>query len=151
MIIQISSAEDMINFGKLLGRNVLKGGDVIELIGDIGSGKTTLTKGIVIGLGSKAEVQSPTFTISRRYKCNDNLEVAHYDFYRLHDAGIMRHEIAESINDSNCIVVVEWGDVIKNIMPVDRLTISIATLDANIRQIHLDAHGKFSKRLEAIK
>jgi len=150
MIVTINSSDEMIKFGKRLA-DILNGGDVIELIGDIGSGKTTLTKGIVNGLGSKEEVQSPTFTISRRYRCRDSLEVAHYDFYRLHDAGIMKHEISESISDPNFIVVIEWGDVIKDILPKDKLTISLTSTDENTREVDLQPHGDLTKRLEALK
>ena len=79
----ISSSEDMISFGQELG-NSLKGGEVIELIGDVGAGKTTFTKGLAKSLGITDEIQSPTFTISRVYEGTKN-NLVHYDFncYRM--------------------------------------------------------------------
>jgi len=88
VIIEIKNEVQMTNFGKKLG-SFLVGGEVIELVGDVGAGKTTLTKGIGIGLGVTENVQSPSFTISQVYDARDNLTLSHYDFYRLNDAGIM--------------------------------------------------------------
>ena len=78
MIKKVSNLEEMAVFGEYFASKLL-GGEVIELVGDIGSGKTTLTKSIVKGLGSDDEVQSPTFTLSRQYDCRDNIIVAHYE------------------------------------------------------------------------
>ena len=99
----ISSSEDMISFGQELG-NSLKGGEVIELIGDVGAGKTTFTKGLAKSLGITDEIQSPTFTISRVYEGAKN-NLVHYDFYRLNDAGIMAIEMQDVIDDPNNITV----------------------------------------------
>lgn len=107
----ISSVEAMMTFGNKLGA-VLRGGEVIELIGDIGAGKTTLTKGIAQGLGVKDDVQSPTFTISRTYTAGNDLVLAHYDFYRLVDAGIMTMELHESVSDPHIVTVLEWAGIV---------------------------------------
>ena len=95
----LQSAEDLVNFGWRIG-SLLQGGETLELIGDIGAGKTTLTKGLARGLHIEDEVQSPTFTISRNYEAADGLRLAHYDFYRLPDAGIMKMELDEAIHDA---------------------------------------------------
>ena len=108
MILEVSlqTADDLIQFGAKLGC-LLHGGETLELIGDIGAGKTTLTKGLARGLQIDDEVQSPTFTISRNYEAADGLRLAHYDFYRLPDAGIMKMELDEAIHDSHTITVIE--------------------------------------------
>src|ERR1044072_91110 len=98
----VENLQQMISLGTRLGE-VLRGGECIELVGDVGTGKTTLTKGIAKGLGVDDEVQSPSFTISRTYPARDELELHHYDFYRLSDPGIMRYELAESVDDSKVV------------------------------------------------
>lgn len=103
----------------------LQGGEVIELIGDVGAGKTTFTKGLAAALGIKDTIQSPTFTINREYQYGDNQRLVHYDFYRLNQAGIMRDELAETIADPKALVVVEWADVTADVLPLERLTIRI--------------------------
>lgn len=95
----------------------LKGGEVIELVGDVGAGKTTFTKGLARGLGVDEDVQSPSFTISRVYDGHDNLRLAHYDFYRLTDAGIMVNELADSVQDPHTVTVIEWADSVHDVLP----------------------------------
>jgi tRNA threonylcarbamoyladenosine biosynthesis protein TsaE len=91
----INSEIEMKQLGEEIGHS-LKGGEVLELIGDVGAGKTTFTKGLAKGLGVAETVQSPSFTISRMYEAGD-LTLSHYDFYRLNDAGIMAMEIASAL------------------------------------------------------
>lgn len=116
---EINSTEEMIEFGKEIGSN-LEGGSVLELIGDVGAGKTTFTKGLALGLGVLETVQSPTFTISRVYE-GDNLTLSHYDFYRLNDYGIMKMELAENLSDPQNITVVEWAGELADILPEKHL------------------------------
>lgn len=129
----ISSSEDMISFGKELG-NSLKGGEVIELIGDVGAGKTTFTKGLAKSLGITDEIQSPTFTISRVYEGTKN-NLVHYDFYRLNDAGIMAIEMQDVIDDPNNITVIEWGEPVREVLPKKYITVKIKIISENIREV----------------
>ena len=103
----------MRKFGEDFAKS-LKGGEVIELVGDVGAGKTTFAKGLARGLKIEEEVQSPTFTLSRVYEVPENsrnLEtLTHYDFYRLNDAGIMKMELAESLENPRNITLVEWAE-----------------------------------------
>lgn len=101
--------------GQKLGK-ALKGGEVIELKSDIGGGKTTLTKGIAEGMGSEDTVQSPTFTISLHYQCAGRKELHHYDFYRLHDAGVVQAQLAESLHQDEIVTVIEWSDVVAHVL-----------------------------------
>lgn len=116
----------------------LHGGQVIELIGDVGAGKTTFTKGLARGLGITEAVQSPTFTISRRYQ-GKRWHLAHYDFYRLDDAGIMQDELAETLADPDTITVIEWAGSVAGILPAEHITITITAdaADANARHVHI--------------
>lgn len=129
----ISSSEDMISFGQELG-NSLKGGEIIELIGDVGAGKTTFTKGLAKSLGITDEIQSPTFTISRVYEGSKN-NLVHYDFYRLNDAGIMAIEMQDVIDDPNNITVIEWGEPVREVLPKKYITVKIKIISENIREV----------------
>ncbi len=87
------------------------------LVSDLGGGKTTLAKGLAKGLGSPDIVSSPTFTVSQVYDGRDNLKIYHFDFYRLNDGGVVGYELAEIIDDPRAVVVIEWGDIIKESLP----------------------------------
>ena len=115
----------------------LHGGEVFELIGDVGAGKTTFVKGLAAGLEIDDDVQSPSFTINRRYKGRDELILSHYDFYRLNDAGIMNMEVAESLSEPGTITVVEWGESIKDVLPSSRIVITINYLPDEGRTVEI--------------
>lgn len=135
----VNNEEDMKSFGRRLGKQ-LRGGEVIELVGDVGAGKTTLVKGIGLGLKIDEDIQSPSFTISRVYSARDGLELHHYDFYRLADAGIMSFELEESVLDPACITIIEWAQTVHDVVPDCHITIQIAytpegtgrTLEVNV-------------------
>ena len=129
--------------GKAIGQ-VLSGGEVVELVGDIGAGKTTLTKGIGEGLGITEPIQSPTFTISRTYDSPRHLRLFHYDFYRLHEAGIMSQELEETMTDARSVVVIEWADTVGAVLPEDRLTIAIDVTGVYERIVSVTAGGTHS-------
>lgn len=121
---KVNSAEELIELGQKLGSD-LRGGEVIELVGDVGAGKTTLTQGIACGLGIEGTIGSPSFTIMNSYHGRDGLTMNHYDFYRLDDPGIMREEIAESLSDPTTITIIEWADSIKGVLPNERKIVHI--------------------------
>jgi tRNA threonylcarbamoyladenosine biosynthesis protein TsaE len=151
MKVNINSDDDMRALGARLACN-LSGGECIQLIGDIGAGKTTLTKGIAAGLGITETVQSPTFTINRTYDTPSGLRLSHYDFYRLSDPGIMAAELDESIHEPNTVIVIEWGEVVADVMPDDRLTISITSPTETMRELEFIAVGDVSAKIvEALR
>jgi tRNA threonylcarbamoyladenosine biosynthesis protein TsaE len=123
MIWQTSStgSGDTERLGELLGKR-LKGGEVIELCSDLGGGKTTFVRGLVRGTGSRGHVASPTFTLNRVYQAKD-LSIYHYDFYRLDDPGILAGQLAESIADGKAITIVEWADIVQDVLPAERIAI----------------------------
>jgi tRNA threonylcarbamoyladenosine biosynthesis protein TsaE len=106
----------MVTLGEAIGKR-LRGGEVLELVGDVGAGKTTLVKGIGRGLQVTDDVQSPSFTISRVYEARDGLALHHYDFYRLQEAGVMRYELSESIETPEAVTVIEWADTVQQVLP----------------------------------
>ena len=144
---EIASDAAMQAFGERVGAAV-RGGDVIELVGDVGAGKTTFVRGLARGMGVDETVQSPSFTISRVYdETPGGLRLAHYDFYRLQDAGIMADELQETTSDSSVVTVIEWADIVAGVLPEDRLTLTIVPPTETTRQVALEAHGPRSQRL----
>ena len=142
----VTSEQEMHDLGSRLG-SLFVGGEVIELVGDVGAGKTTLTKGLAQGLGVSESVQSPSFTISRVYDGRDELRLEHYDFYRLSDPGIMKDELAESVADDKTVVVIEWGGSVSDILPADRLVIGISSPGEFERDVKLRATGDRSQAI----
>lgn len=148
---EVTNETEMQTLGESIGKS-LSGGEVIELIGDVGAGKTTFVRGLARGLDIDETIQSPSFTISKVYDARDNLRLFHYDFYRIKDPGIMAGDLHEALNDDTSIVVVEWSDTIKSLLPDDRLSISIMTISETSRSIELKSGGgSSSKIIEAIK
>lgn len=131
----IKSTTDMIDFGAKLGAE-LRGGEVIELIGDVGAGKTTFTKGLAKGLAIAETVQSPSFTISRVY--DGRLELVHCDFYRLNNAGVMALELADNLSDAEKVVVIEWAETVADILPKERIRIKISSPSETERVLEVE-------------
>ena len=146
MNVEISSEDAMKQLGEKIG-SMLTGGECIELVGDIGSGKTTLTKGIAKGLGITETVQSPTFTINRTYESASGVRLSHYDFYRLSDPGIMADELREALDDAKTSVVIEWGDIVESVVPEGRLRISFTSPSVHGRQLEIDGSGEQALRI----
>lgn len=136
---------ELINFGERLGK-LLRPGICIELVGDVGAGKTTLVRGIAKGMGITETIQSPSFTISRTYQINE-MTLAHYDFYRLDDPGIMKEELSEALQNGYSVVIVEWADSVESLLPSDRLKISFTPTDEKRRKLTGAAGGPMSSAL----
>ena len=111
----------------------LKLGNVVALYGDLGSGKTTFTRYLVEALGSKSRVQSPTFVVARRYG-----NINHVDLYRLTtEQEALDIGIEEMILDKNAITIIEWPEVIENIIPEKAIKIYFEYIDENTRKINV--------------
>jgi len=126
---------------------LLQGGEVIELSGDVGAGKTTFVKGLAVGMAIDEDVQSPSFTVSRVYDARDGLQLAHYDFYRLQDAGIMANELDEVIRDDTIVTVVEWADIVEGVLPKKRLRIEFASPSETDRTLEFSGLEKLTEQL----
>jgi len=107
--------KDTFCIGKQIGSS-LRGGEIILLDSDLGGGKTVLTKGIAEGIGSTDLVTSPTFTIQQIYT-GKNLELYHYDLYRLNTLGIIEQEMQEFLGQPDVVVVVEWPGLAESVFP----------------------------------
>lgn len=135
IVLTTDSAAATEQLGASIGRR-LRGGEVLELMSDLGGGKTTFVRGLARGAGSTDHVASPTFTVSKVYK-TPNFDIHHFDFYRLHEAGLLEHELHDLFGDPNIVVVVEWGEVVKHILPEGRLRVEINQLETEGREFYL--------------
>lgn len=133
MEITTYSPEETEALGYAIG-SLLRGGEVIELSSDVGGGKTTFTRGLARGIGSTDRVASPTFTISKVYE-GQHLRMVHFDFYRLQEPGLIAHELAETEQDEHTVTVVEWGDIVADVLPEQRVVVEIAQAGDQVRTI----------------
>lgn len=143
---KIHSEQEMIAYGqKIIKDHPLQqdSATVIEIIGDVGTGKTTLTKGLALALGLKEQITSPSFTISKTYALPDEKKLIHYDFYRLKDPGLMAEDLSENLASPSNIIIVEWGESVAQLLPENRLVIKIDYNDDGTRKITLEKkqHG----------
>lgn len=129
----IHSESEMMDYGKAFAKRIAES-TVIELVGDVGAGKTTFVRGLAQGLGISEPLSSPSFTISRAYQ-GEKFLLVHYDFYRLNDPGLMAEDLAESVETPNCVTVIEWGQSVAECLPEKRHTITIKYIDENTREI----------------
>ena len=118
----------------------------VALYGDLGAGKTALVRGIGEALGTE-EVTSPTFTILHEYKTVPPLY--HLDAYRLSDGSELLDIGFEDYLDRRGIVVLEWADQVEDVLPEDRLNLTLAGSGSEARRAVLDPHGaKYEKVVE---
>lgn len=137
----IKNEAAVIDFAENLMREILQSQDalpcVIELVGDVGAGKTTFTKGLARGLEITEEITSPTFTISKVYENSRGQKLVHYDFYRLENPGIMVEDLFESLQDPRTVTVIEWADTVSEILPANHLRLEILINDDGSRTLNL--------------
>lgn len=137
----IKNEAAVIDFAENLMREILQSEDalpcVIELVGDVGAGKTTFTKGLARGLEITEEITSPTFTISKVYENSRGQKLVHYDFYRLENPGIMVEDLFENLQDPRTVTVIEWADTVSEILPANHLRLEILINDDGSRTLNL--------------
>ena len=121
--IHIANEKDTEKLGENIGQKV-QPGTVIALIGDLGTGKTTLTKSIARGLGVTETVTSPTFNIIREYR-SGRLPLYHFDVYRIGDPDEMFELGYVEYFYGDGVCVVEWADIIEELLPEDAVVITI--------------------------
>lgn len=141
--LELNSDEQMQNLGKAIG-NSSKGHDLLLLTGDLGAGKTTLTKGIAKALGIRRPVKSPTFTIVREYR-EGKMPLFHMDMYRLEDGDLSSIDMPGYLSESG-LVVIEWPQFIIDDLPNDYLELNIKRVDdswnSTKRVVEFKAVGK---------
>lgn len=128
-------------FGKKLA-SFLKKGDTVVLTGELGSGKTKLTEGILTYYGLENEISSPTFTIVNEY-IKDDINIFHFDVYRLEDSSEFYAIGGEEYFD-NGICIIEWGEIIQDALPKDYIHIQFERndIDENIRILNIISYGE---------
>lgn len=144
---------DTMNFAKKLAPHLQKK-DIIVLSGELGSGKTKFTEGILSYFGLEDEISSPTFTIVNEYNKN-NVNIYHFDVYRLSDISEF-YEIGGEEYFNNGICIIEWGELIEDALPDDYIKINFErgydvslnnsnntqnTYDDNIRILNITTFG----------
>ncbi len=132
--------QDTINFASKFA-STLTGNDIIVLSGDLGAGKTKFVQGILKYFNLENEISSPTFTIVNEYN-STNTNIYHFDVYRLEDVDEF-YAIGGEEYFSKGICIIEWGEIIENILPKDYYKISInkSLDDENIREIIIEPKG----------
>lgn len=135
------SVEDTTRLGIRLGE-VLRAGDIICLSGDLGAGKTTLTKGIGQGWGAEGNVTSPTFVlIHEHHRPQDEQILYHIDCYRLSGSGDAWGIGLEELMQGSGPVILEWPENIEDALPAERLWVALTLVDDNERHIMMEANG----------
>lgn len=123
MEIETRSAKETFQLGEALGR-MARPGQVYALTGELGTGKTVLTQGMAAGLGIREPVSSPTFTILQSYE-EGRLPFYHFDVYRIGDPEEMEEIGYEDCFFGEGVSLVEWGNLIRELMPSDTIWISM--------------------------
>ena len=122
-VIESNSAEETSMLGQRIGREA-KPGDVYTLVGDLGVGKTVLTQGIALGLEIDESICSPTFTIVQVYE-EGRMPFYHFDVYRIGDIEEMDEIGYEDYFYGNGLTMIEWANLIEEILPSKRKEITI--------------------------
>ena len=123
MVKESYSPEETFAIGKEIGEQ-LKPGDVYCLIGDLGVGKTVFTQGLAKGLGIEEPINSPTFTIIQEYH-EGRIPLYHFDVYRIGDVSEMDELGYEEYFYGDGACLIEWGNLIEEILPKETVTITI--------------------------
>lgn len=133
--------KETLDFGKTLA-SFLQKGDTVVLSGELGSGKTKLTEGILTYYGLEDEISSPTFTIVNEYIKND-INIFHFDVYRLEDSSEFYAIGGEEYFEKG-ICIIEWGEIIKDALPKEYIHIRFErdASNDNLRILNIFSYGK---------
>lgn len=133
------TVEETIELGRRIGKS-LNPGDIVCIDGDLGSGKTHLTKGIALGLGIDEHITSPTFNIVNEYE--GRLKFYHFDVYRVNDPDEIAAIGFDEYIFSDAASVIEWSDYINELIPEEHIQIRIAKESETSRNISIQWFGK---------
>ena len=122
--VKTNDAEETKNLGQLLAQE-LKGGEVLALLGNLGSGKTTFIKGLAQGLGIKHVITSPTFVLMKVYpvKRHHIRQLVHIDCYRVAGRELSKIGLGDYLNEPHTVVAIEWAEKLKHL---PKMTIPIS-------------------------
>lgn len=135
------SENDTMHFAKDLASKLHKG-DIIVLTGELGSGKTKFTQGFLEFFGLENEISSPTFTIVNEYNAQNDINIYHFDVYRLSDIDEF-YAIGGEEYFENGICIIEWGEIIKEALPKDYINIIFekSNDNENYRNLIIETFG----------
>ena len=134
----LADEQAMSDFGALIAR-VTQGHGLIFLVGNLGMGKTTLSRGIIRGLGHVGAVKSPTFTLVEPYEIGD-IRAFHFDLYRLVDPEELEFLGIRDYFDDDALCLIEWPDKGAGFLPKPDLTITISPQDSG-RSLNILSQG----------
>ncbi len=146
MQFRVLGPDDTMRCGRVLG-HLVRPGDVVLLSGDLGAGKTQLTKGIAQGLSVAEPVTSPTFNILLVHQ--GRIPLYHFDLYRLERAEELEDLDYYATLEADGVAVVEWGDRFAEAAPAQGLSISIVIEDDETRRVELAPIGERGEELAA--
>ena len=136
------SAEETIDLGRLIGER-LKGGDIIAYKGSMGAGKTTMTRGLTLGLGLGDTAFSPTFALVNEYR-GEGLTLYHFDMYRIGSALDLETTGFFDYLDDEIVLAVEWSENIEEELPDERIIVTLERVDDDTRKITIDGDKRFA-------
>ena len=141
------SREQTLETGRIIG-SVLERGDIVALIGELGSGKTCLTQGLAQGLGvaENVPVVSPTFTLINEYP--GRLPLVHLDVYRLSGPRDLEDMGYEEYFYGGGVIVIEWAEKIRDVLPDRTLFVCMRYVDENTREMVLEGPEEKMRMLE---
>ena len=129
---------------------LLRGGEIVFLRGPIGAGKTVFVKGIARALGLKSSPTSASFSLMKEYK-NKKFRLFHIDLFRLEENEVFNLGFEEMLEDEHAIILAEWPDPIRHMLPQDRLEMKFVLKEGDGRVIEMSSYGPVSdSRLEAL-
>ncbi|MBE6047017.1 MAG: tRNA (adenosine(37)-N6)-threonylcarbamoyltransferase complex ATPase subunit type 1 TsaE [Clostridium sp.] len=152
MEFQANSIEETTKIGFQLGK-LLNSGDIICLTGDLGTGKTHITKGIAKGLGINDTITSPTFNIVNQYD-SGRLKLNHFDVYRVSDPDEIYAIGFDDYIFSEAVSIIEWANYIEEILPKEYLHINISkdfSKGENFRKISINSYGDKYNYIKELK
>lgn len=140
--VKTNSPEETIKLGEKIGA-LLRGGDVIAYSGGLGAGKTTITRGISVGLGLGDEVTSPTFSLVNEYAGNQQT-LYHFDMYRISSPDDLETTGFYDYMDGDSVLAIEWSENIESELPQNTIYIHIERIDDETRKITIDGDERFA-------
>ncbi|WP_251861520.1 tRNA (adenosine(37)-N6)-threonylcarbamoyltransferase complex ATPase subunit type 1 TsaE [Clostridium sp. Marseille-Q2269] len=147
----VNSIEKTIHIGDFIGRHC-SSGDIICLNGDLGAGKTHLSKGIATGLNIQDTITSPTFNIVNEY--NGKLKLYHFDVYRVNDPDEIEAIGFDEYIFGEGVSIIEWSDYIEDLIPDEYMDIRITkmpNMGDNYRKISITYHGNRYDYIKELK
>lgn len=145
------SERETVELGEKMGK-LLNAGDIVLLYGDLGAGKTVLTRGMALGLESRDMVTSPTYTLMHRYE--GRVPIFHFDLYRLSGPDEVQDLGYEEFFYGDGVSIVEWPERLEYLCPEECVRVRMKAIEGGKREITVDAVGgrysKFEKELKGI-